>query len=113
MPQNLSLPARGMSVPIDGKDYHFERFDVSTSPVDLLAAASTALGRPITHVEIEVVSTSTIRISLNGVPSNPTLGKTISQSLPWATRGLITSLSAIHTSGTDPAVVEVEYYTAE
>jgi len=111
---NLVHPVKNASIPLDGKSYHFARYSVSSTPVDLLAEASAYFGdKQIVTVEVEVVTDSSIRVSLNNMPNNPSLGRTITSQLPWGARCKVDSLVGVHTADTDPASVEVECYVGE
>lgn len=109
---NLKKPS--FTMPVDGIGYFFKKFNIEGDEVDILADALDEFEKSIVHVEIEVMDIGAIGVSVNGVPSSPASGKTITLSLPWSFRGgPITSMSAVRISGSSPVPIEVEYYTCE
>jgi hypothetical protein len=110
---NLHAPVENTTLPVDGKEYHFAKYSVEDTNVDILSPAATALGVSAVHVKIEVVSAGTIGISVNGIPADPANGKTAQLATPWDVRMRFENLLVVRTAGTDPVDIEVEAWGGE
>jgi hypothetical protein len=111
-PSSYDLVGTHCMLPLDGAELDFEAFSVDSSgSQDLIAPAKAKLGDHIIHVYIDVVSESSVRVSINNIPANPANGKTIVPGLPLDVRLPIHHLTCAFVSGTEPAVVEVIYFT--
>jgi len=111
-PSSYDLVGTKCTLPLDGAELDFEAFSVDSSgSQDLIAPAQAKLGDHVVHVYIDVVSDSSVRVSMNNIPADPANGKTIVPGLPLDVRLPVHHLNCAFVGGTEPAVVEVLYFT--